>query len=79
MLERVDRFLNDREFRFTIYENKIHIINFKQIMTLEDNNVSFKSNKKIIHITGTNLVVRKLLEEEMLITGTISKIEVIDE
>ena len=79
MLEKVDRFLNDREFRFTIYENKIHIINFKQIMTLEENKVSFKSNKKTIHITGNNLVVRKLLEEEMLITGKITKIEVIDE
>lgn len=79
MFERVDNFLNDREFRFTIYENKIHIINFKRIISLEENNVIFQSNRKKLHITGKNLIVRKLLEEEILITGTISKIEVMDE
>lgn len=79
MFERVDNFLNDREFRFTIYENKIHIINFKRIISLEENNASFQSDKKIIHVTGTDLVVRRLLDEEIIITGTISKIEVLDE
>ncbi len=79
MFERVDNFLNDREFRFTIYENKIHIINFKRIISLEENNASFQSNKKIIHVTGTDLVVRRLLDEEIIITGTISKIEVLNE
>ncbi len=79
MFERVDNFLNDREFRFTIYENKIHIINFKRIISLEENNASFQSDKKIIHVTGTDLVVRRLLDEEIIITGTISKIEVLNE
>ncbi len=76
MFERVDNFLNDREFKFTIYENKIHITNFKRIINLDENSVSFQSNNHKIHITGTNLIVRKLLDEEMLITGNISKIEV---
>ena len=79
MFERVDNFLNDREFRFTIYENKIYIINFKRIISLEENNVTLQSNRKKLRITGKNLIVRKLLEEEILITGTISKIEVMDE
>ena len=79
MFERVNNFLNDREFRFTIYENKIYIINFKRIISLEENNVTLQSNRKKLHITGKNLIVRKLLEEEILITGTISKIEVMDE
>ncbi len=79
MFERVDNFLNDREFRFTIYENKIYIINFKRIISLEENNVTLQSNRKKLRITGKNLIVRKLLEEEILITGMISKIEVMDE
>ena len=79
MFERVDNFLNDREFRFTIYEDKIYIINFKRIISLEENNVILQSNRKKLHITGKNLIVRKLLEEEILITGMISKIEVMDE
>lgn len=79
MFERVDKFFNDREFRFTIYEDKIHIINFKRIISLEANNISFQSNKHKIHIMGSNLVVRRLLEEEILISGNISKIEVINE
>ena len=37
MLERMNHYLNDEEFRFTYFEDKIHIINYKRIIVLEDN------------------------------------------
>ena len=76
MLERVYEFINDNEFRFTIYDNKIHIINYKRIITLEDNYISFYSPINKISITGFNLSLIKLLDKEMLIRGNITKIEV---
>ena len=52
MLERMNHYLNDEEFRFTYFEDKIHITNYKRIIVLEDNYISFQSNQKTIIITG---------------------------
>ena len=75
----MSNYINDKEFRFTVYEKKIHIINYKRIISLEDNYISFQSNHSKINITGQGLILKKLLENEMLISGTITKIEVIHE
>jgi len=76
MLDKLYDFVNDNEFRFTIYEDKIHLINFQRIISLEENYISVKSKNKRINITGNNLTLKKLLKDEMLVFGTISKIEV---
>jgi hypothetical protein len=76
MLDRIYNYVNDTEFRFTYYEDKVNIINFKRIISLEDNYISLQSiNKKII-IKGDGLVLSKLLDNEVLIIGNIKNIEV---
>lgn len=72
-------YINDKEFRLTVYENKIHIINFKRIITLEDNYISLLSQNKKINIRGINLLLAKLLDNELLIKGNISSIEVLND
>ena len=79
MLDRLSNYVNDREFRFTIYENKIHFINYQKIISIENNLISLKSNTKKIIILGNNLRLKKLLKEEMLVIGNIEKIEVIND
>lgn len=79
MFDRLSNYINDKEFRFTVYEEKIHITNYKRIISLEDNYISIQSTHKKVSIYGNNLVLNKLLDNEMLLTGNISKIEVINE
>lgn len=79
MFKSISNYINDNTFRFTIYEDKIHIINFKRIISLENNYISFLSTNKKIIIEGNNLVLNKLLDKEILIKGNINKIEVINE
>ena len=76
MFNKISNYINDKEFRFTVYENKIHIINFNKIITLEDNYISILSINKKINIKGLNLVLIKLIDNELLIKGNISNIEV---
>ena len=76
MINKLSNYINDKEFKLTIYDNKIHIINFKRIITLEDNYISFLTNHKKIIIKGENLSLQKLIENEMLIKGIISNVEV---
>ena len=79
MFNSISNYINDKEFRFTVYEKKIHIINFKRIITLEDNYISLLSQNKKVNIKGNNLVLNKLLDNELLIKGNISNIEVLDD
>ena len=79
MFNCISNYINDKEFRFTVYEDKIHIINFNRIITLEDNLISLLSNNKKINIKGLNLVLVKLLDNELLIKGNITNIEVLND
>jgi len=76
MFNRMNQFLKDTEFRFTVYENRIHIINYHRIISLEDNYISIQSQKEKIKIQGSNFILLKLLDNEMLMKGSIKKIEV---
>ena len=78
MLEKISNFINDKEFRFTIYENQIHIINYKKIISLEDDKIIIQGNQKIINIKGNNFKLEKLLNEELLCIGQIQRIELQD-
>ena len=79
VLNSLNNFINDNTFRFTVYENMINIINYNKIISLEDNYISILSTNKKILIKGNNLVLKKLLDKEILIKGNISNIEVINE
>ncbi len=79
MFNYISNYINDKEFRITVYENKIHIINFNKIITLEDNYISLLSKNKKINIKGKDLVLLKLLDNELLIKGNILSIEVLND
>lgn len=79
MWDELTNFITDKEFRFTVYENKIYIENYKRILSLEDNYVSLQSMNKKITIIGKKLTLKKLIDNEMLISGIIEKIEVRNE
>lgn len=79
MIDRIYDYVNDNEFRFTVYENKFNAINFKRILSLEDNYISILSENKKITVKGENFVLKKLVKDELLISGIINKIEVVNE
>ena len=76
MLKRLYSYIDDLEFRFTVFEDKIHIINYLRIITLEEDLIAIMSSNKKINIIGNNFILHKLVDKEMLISGDVSKIEV---
>lgn len=79
MLDRLYDYVSDNEFRFTVFENKFNVLNYKRILSLEDNYISILSNAKKITIIGDNFVLNKLVKDELLVTGNITRIEVVNE
>lgn len=78
MFNKISEYINDNKFRIILYEDKVNIINYKKIITLENNYISILTSNKKILIKGNNLVLNKLLDSEMLIKGNINSVEVID-
>ncbi len=76
--ESVRKYFDDLDFRYTVFLNKLHIINFTKILALEDNRVSILYNNKIIVFKGINFILNKLLDNEVVISGEVLKVEVND-
>lgn len=79
MLKEINNYINEKEFRINIYKNKINIINYTKIISLEDTFISVLTNNKKIIVKGKNLILLKILEYELLIKGELKSLEVIDE
>lgn len=79
MLKEINNYINDKDFRINIYKDKINIINYKKIISMEESNISLSTNDNEIIIRGERLSLLKILENELLIRGKIKKVEVVDE
>lgn len=79
MLRRVYEYVKDEEFRFTVFNDRIHIVNYKKINTLNSDYILIESYDRRIGIKGSNLVLNKMLDGEVLVIGNVKSIEVIYE
>lgn len=79
MFNRINNFIKDNELEINIYNKYIHIKNYLRLIYLEDNYISLTAHNKKLLIKGTNLSLKKILDQELLITGEFNSIEVINE
>lgn len=76
LISKLDRYLENKNYEFIIKENQINIINFKEIIDFSIDKISLRCENKLIIIEGKNLIISKMLDEEVLITGTINNIRI---
>ncbi len=75
MLKNIIRYVKNDDFYINIWKNRINIVNFKEIVVLEENKIVILSPYNKVIIKGSNLSINKLLDSEILITGTFTLIE----
>ena len=76
LINKLDRYLNDNDYKIIIKENYVNIINYDEIIDFNLNNISVKYNNKVIIIEGNNLTISKLVKDEVLILGEITSIRI---
>lgn len=76
MIEKLRNYIKDNEFRLTLLEKKVHVINYSEILSLDSKRISIQTNDNMYVIKGNNLVLNRLLDNEVLIDGVILSIEV---
>ena len=74
LVRSIDNYINDKKFSILYKNNNLDIINYTKIMDFSDTKISINYLDSKYIITGTNLVISKMLEEEVLITGNIEGI-----
>lgn len=75
MLKSINKFIKNNDFSINILNNLININNFLDITILESNKIVLEIPNGYLRIFGDNLVIKKLLDNEILITGIINSLE----
>ena len=75
IFDRLNNYINENNFKITIGINYVNVVNYTLVLDFNSNLVSVKYNNGIVEISGTNLVVNKMLKDEILVTGNIENIK----
>lgn len=70
----MDGYVNDKRYSMIYKNNKLNIINYSEIIDFSSCLISVKYEDKIFYINGNNLVISKMMDNEILITGDIDNI-----
>ena len=73
MFDKIRTYIKDDEFR--LINDRVYITNYEEILTLNNKRISVNSGTNLIVIKGEGLILNKLLDKEVLITGQIFTIE----
>lgn len=68
-------YILESDFKIIYLTNKLNIVNYNDISHFDSNKIIVNYNDGSVLIGGKSLVVSKLLKDELLIEGSINKIE----
>ncbi len=74
--DKLDNYLYDRDYKIIIKDNSVDIINYDEIINFTFKEIAVKYRDKIISVSGINLVITKMIDREVLITGNISEVRI---
>ena len=78
MYQELRNYISDNGFKL-IYSNKyLNVINYIKIIILEDDKIDILIPNKILKIKGNNLKLNRIMNSELLITGMISELKLVD-
>lgn len=74
--KKIKQYISETEFKVTIVKGKIDVVNYHSIGHFDSNKIIVRYQDGNLIIKGENLVVSRLLHDEILITGKIKNIEI---
>ncbi len=75
MLKDLRNYILEKDFRINIVDGKIDIVNYKTIDHFDDKRIIIEYENGVITVKGQNLIISKLLNDEVLISGSIEVVE----
>ena len=76
LINKLDRYLENKNYEIILKDSSVNIINFSEIIDFSMNKISVRCDNKIINVEGKNLIISKMLDDELLVTGNISNLRI---
>ncbi len=74
MFQKLERRIFDRQYRLFLTEDFLNITNISKVLILEPAIILVAIGSIQIEIRGENLVLKQMMDDEILITGTVLQI-----
>lgn len=74
LFKKIDNYINDKNYSMIYKNNKLNIINYSEILDFSSTLITIRYEDKVYYIDGKNLVISRMMEDEVLITGEINTI-----
>lgn len=68
-------YILEDDFKITIIDKKINVVNYISIDSFDSDKIILKYNNGFLIINGQNLVISKLLSDEILVEGVLKSLE----
>ena len=75
MLKSITNYIKNNDFSLSLWNKNIYINNFIDILVLEPDKIVISIPDGKIIIKGSNLLINKLLDKEILLSGCFKSIE----
>lgn len=75
MFQKITNYILEQDFRINYIDNKLDIINYCNIDHFDNNIIIIQHKNGYLHIKGKHLIISKLENNELLISGQIQSIE----
>lgn len=69
IFDKIKNYINELDYKIIITDTYINIVNYKEIIDFKEDKITVRHSNGLTCIKGKNLVVSKMLEDEILITG----------
>lgn len=79
MKDNLINFLYDKNYFVNIYDEYIHVFNYIELVSLASNKIVLRLESFKLKLIGDNLFITKMLPNEILIKGHITKVEFVYE
>lgn len=76
IINKLESYLVDNDYRIILRNNCVNIVNYDEIIHFSSTKISIRVVKNIVIFEGNNLVITKMLDSEILITGNIFNISI---
>lgn len=77
--ENIIDFLYDKENSIIIYENNFHVFNYEKLEKISEQELIIIFKNKKLHLSGSNLILKRMTNNELLINGNFKKVEFLNE
>lgn len=75
LINELRNYMLENEFEVRVFKNKVDIVNYKDVGHFDSNSVVINYCDGSLIVKGINLVVSKLMNDEILICGEIKGLE----